>query len=72
MRDNVMVKSHQTLRCVIYKSLICINQFKTFMLDHVTQGFKGVTDWVDNQTIKQRQSYIIALCNDVWPTLPEP
>ena len=44
-----MVKSHLTLRCVIYRSFG--NQPKTFMVDHVTQGFKGVTGWVDNQTV---------------------
>ena len=46
-----MIKSQLTLRCVINGSFG--NQFKTFMVDHMTQGFRGVTGWVDNQTIKQ-------------------
>ena len=46
-----MIKSHLTLRGVIYRSFG--NKFKTGMADHVTQGFKGATGWVDNQTIKQ-------------------
>ena len=50
MRENLMVKSLLTSRCVIYRSFG--NQFDTFMVDHVTQGFKGVTGWVDNHTIK--------------------
>ena len=33
-----MVKSHLTLRCVIYRSFG--NQFKNSMVDHVTQGFR--------------------------------
>ena len=63
MRENVMVKSHLTLRGVIYRSFG--NKFNTFMAAHVTQGFKGATVWVDNQTIKHWQSYIIAMCSDV-------
>ena len=51
MPEKVMVKSHLTLRGVIYRSFGI--QFKTLMVDHVTQGFKGVTGRVDNQTIKQ-------------------
>ena len=51
MRENVMVKFHLTLRCVIYRSFG--NQFKTFMIGHVTQDFKGVTGLVDSQTIEQ-------------------
>ena len=47
MHDNVMVKFHLTLRWSFG------NLFKTFMVDHVNQGFKAVTSRVDNQPIKQ-------------------
>ena len=51
MRENVMVNSRPTLRRVINRSFG--DQFRIFMVDHVTQGFKDVTGWVGNQTSLQ-------------------